>query len=625
MSNLNMVLPLMDLELLNNSLPSAIAVLECGKELRVVQANNSFFDLIAYTREEFSQKYKNCCSGIMRVLDDERGLDTALCSSPADSFTKIKLIKKDGTHLKLNIQSRPVTSDEGAKLILAQISLQPETPCDKIMDINGIGFENPISAFDNDMQFEYDFDTKVFICSKYFADRLGILPCVENFPQSLIDENIIRDEHVLSFFNLNAERRKASVKKKISFYTKEGQVYFYNMKLDMVLDKKNKPFKITGNFEELGNSTAELADLSEQGNIDELTGLLKKSTMERLIENDLSKLLPGQNCALLIVDIDNFDSINTELGQIFANAVLGDIGHILKSKFRDSDMIGRIGDDEFFIFMRNLSDLTLPQKRAKELCSVLKKEYVKNDKKIQLSVSIGIALCPDHGTVLEQLYNKADIALSAAKRDNTRDYVQYTSKHTSQSATKKDRIYSLQGPQKKFRDNRIEYVFRLLYTSNDFEECLDSILQLLAEHFNFSRSYIFEFSEDAEEHSCTFEWCKPGFKPSIHKMQNIKTNGTHSLLAPNMDDEYFVMNNVKELGDRSEKLVHEYDVKYILHFGVWDGERPVGFIGFADCERIYNLQPDEIAEIGIICRMMGVFLAKYRLKEKYEKENAYLP
>ncbi len=611
----NIITPLSNLDILNQHLPSAVAILECSKELAVLEANDGFFDLIGYNREEFLQKYRNCCCGIMRASSGEVELSSLL--SHNTSLISAKIIKKNGEQCKIKISSKKITSQRGDDKIIVQIIDDSDSQIDEFAVLQSSNLDIH-ESFEVTATFTFDLDSKVFNCSQNFADKVGISSTVENFPNSLIEKGILRDETLVRFFNMDFQRRKSSNEKKLTFFSK-NKVYFFNINFKVEINEKTNSKIMSGEIYQSGSSAQEMYNFTSQIGTDKLTGLLTKEAAEKKISSCLNNLFPGQICALLIVDIDNFSQINEQFGNLYGDAILSEFAMDLKKNFRDDDIIARAGGDEFFIFMRNLSSADIALDRAKLLCANLKREYIKDSIKTEITLSIGLSVSPEHGTTLEQLYHKADIALFEAKCDCSREYVKY---HNSATLSKKPEnavSFIPQKNQKKFRDNKFEYIFRLLYTCDDLEDCLNSVLQLLTEHFNFSRGYIFEFSDDLSEHSCSYEWCKCGINPTKDKMQNLKTPSSHSSLAPGKDEEFFMVTNLEQLDSNSQSLAQKHDVKYILHFGVWDQNKPVGFIGFADCERSYNLMPDEIAEISVICRMIGVFWVKEKLREQLNK------
>lgn len=87
-----------------------------------------------------------------------------------------------------------------------------------------------------------------------------------------------------------------------------------------------------------------------------LIGLLNRGGCISGIKSKLLKQTPEDNCSLMILDIDYFKDINDKLGHQAGDRVLEQIGRILPGCFRSTDIIGRIGGDEFMVFLPDLSD-----------------------------------------------------------------------------------------------------------------------------------------------------------------------------------------------------------------------------------------------------------------------------
>ncbi|KNZ41821.1 diguanylate cyclase [Acetobacterium bakii] len=156
---------------------------------------------------------------------------------------------------------------------------------------------------------------------------------------------------------------------------------------------------------------------------DSLTGLYNKGTTEMLINQYLTSK-EGNSCrhGLFIIDIDYFKAINDCFGHVFGDLVLSEVARKIKEIFRENDIIGRIGGDEFFVLMKNISCREVLIMKGKQLCRELNAMYNKYGTTQNLSVSLGIGLYPDHGMTYEALYHKSDIALYKAKENGRNQF-----------------------------------------------------------------------------------------------------------------------------------------------------------------------------------------------------------
>ncbi len=177
---------------------------------------------------------------------------------------------------------------------------------------------------------------------------------------------------------------------------------------------------------EILRHTKELETLSE---IDELTQIFNRRAVEKYILKKLST--PSEyTSALIIMDLDHFKDINDTYGHVVGDIVLSSMGILLKNNFRENDIVGRLGGDEFIVFLTNIHK---DPKTAKEIVSnrfsYLRKQIHNmqiEDFSCKTSASIGITLFQNYSSSsITQLYNSADTALYQAKKNGRDCFVFY--------------------------------------------------------------------------------------------------------------------------------------------------------------------------------------------------------
>ena len=121
--------------------------------------------------------------------------------------------------------------------------------------------------------------------------------------------------------------------------------------------------------------------------------------------------------SIISMDIDNLKIINDRYGHNYGDLFLKEFGLIIQATCRKTDIPARIGGDEF-ILLNSESDSNQAYALAQRILSEAnaRKIDIKGEQ-ISLSVSIGIAHYPTHGTTLDELLNKADKAMYEAKKN----------------------------------------------------------------------------------------------------------------------------------------------------------------------------------------------------------------
>ena len=159
-----------------------------------------------------------------------------------------------------------------------------------------------------------------------------------------------------------------------------------------------------------------LIHLSE---IDPLTSVFNKETTQKLIDQ---KLKNHEHFCFLILDVDDFKSVNDNYGHAVGDKVLENLGLLFKNHFRQSDIVGRIGGDEFIILIQ---DENIAESRIQSLLQKVNELKIEELKDFKLSISIGIAFAPKDGTTFMELYRHADQALYQTKRTGKNNYKIY--------------------------------------------------------------------------------------------------------------------------------------------------------------------------------------------------------
>jgi diguanylate cyclase (GGDEF)-like protein len=159
--------------------------------------------------------------------------------------------------------------------------------------------------------------------------------------------------------------------------------------------------------------------LRNQSIRDALTGMFNRRFMEESLERELRRAARNnQSVALLMIDIDHFKQFNDTFGHQAGDSLLRAFGNFLKQRTRGQDVACRYGGEEFLVI---LADAAV--EGACQRAEILRKELTElmvqhaGQSLAAISVSIGVAACPNHGITAEELVHAADQALYRAKHE----------------------------------------------------------------------------------------------------------------------------------------------------------------------------------------------------------------
>ncbi|MCC0629379.1 MULTISPECIES: GGDEF domain-containing protein [unclassified Clostridioides] len=206
----------------------------------------------------------------------------------------------------------------------------------------------------------------------------------------------------------------------------ENKMIWVVCTMHLIKDSITNDIKALAYVKDIDNQKKEEIRLKLKAERDTLTGLYNKGTTEKLINDFLDSEEASSGIhAFLIVDIDNFKSVNDNLGHVFGDKVLFEVSKHLKPIFRKDDIVGRIGGDEFIAFLKNIQSFENAKKKAEKICDIFRNSYTENKKTYKISGTVGISFVPEHGTIFKELYRKADVALYYAKSKGKDKYALY--------------------------------------------------------------------------------------------------------------------------------------------------------------------------------------------------------
>lgn len=265
-------------------------------------------------------------------------------------------------------------------------------------------------------------------------------------------EEVFTDRYYNSFEMLVYKADRKGVKEQILFQSENGNSVILNFRIKGLLD--NVMFvEFRGNigeFEghrvisgmmsdmtemvlaqrELGrmnermyaNNEAKQEELRDKIIKDAMTGILNKAATQSSIEDILAGTDTSHFHALFMIDTDHFKNVNDTFGHQFGDETIKMCANIIKKTFRDSDIVGRVGGDEFMVFMKDTTR-EVTEKKAAELNESFRRKLTKDDMSVDISCSIGVAFYPLNGQTYDVLFAGADEALYDAKELGRDRYV----------------------------------------------------------------------------------------------------------------------------------------------------------------------------------------------------------
>ena len=153
-------------------------------------------------------------------------------------------------------------------------------------------------------------------------------------------------------------------------------------------------------------------------NRDSMTGLFNHIAFEKKVAGILSHQQDNEIGVFVMIDIDNFKKVNDTLGHAKGDYVIVSVANILLATFRGGDLKGRMGGDEFAVFMRNVSDIEAVKHKMRVFQIAIKDYFEKSGLEINVTCSIGISWCrgKQGENAFKKIYKAADEGLYKVKK-----------------------------------------------------------------------------------------------------------------------------------------------------------------------------------------------------------------
>ncbi|GAD80365.1 hypothetical protein VEZ01S_34_00010 [Vibrio ezurae NBRC 102218] len=167
-------------------------------------------------------------------------------------------------------------------------------------------------------------------------------------------------------------------------------------------------------------------ELAYQASHDILTGLSnRKSGDEKLRHALLQAKRDDVNVLVMFIDLDDFKQINDTLGHLAGDKLLIQTAKRLRQSVRKTDVVARIGGDEFLLVIPNLHSEKEAQTLASKLLAIFEQPFQLNESQFFISTSIGMSIYPQDGETTEELMAHADIAMYRVKKEGRNGFSFY--------------------------------------------------------------------------------------------------------------------------------------------------------------------------------------------------------
>ena len=237
-----------------------------------------------------------------------------------------------------------------------------------------------------------------------------------------ISASVVDDDEVREFFKklspgfLEREYNKGKRGRSLEYLRRmpDGGERWVRDDLYLLLDPVNGNLSLIIVLHDIDKARREYSLLILAAERDSMTGLLNHESTAGRIERYLDGAEGMQ--ALFMIDLDNFKDVNDNFGHQYGDRMLTDVADAVKGIFRDSDIVGRMGGDEFMALMKGAPSEAAVRKKADELVSALQFAASCGERTLEVTASVGVVVFTAGERDFKTLYGEADCALYQSKR-----------------------------------------------------------------------------------------------------------------------------------------------------------------------------------------------------------------
>ena len=418
----------LEFELFSESLSVGILRLGMEEGYPVYWCNENFHKNSGYTCQEMTKLFRNHYLQMVQPSDREEfcSLVEKCLKVNKTEIGRITMYNKEGKPQLYEVKVFPVKYSQKEDIEVYCILTVMTEDMKKEHEIKSLEKRYKlVLSFASEIVFEYDLEADVV---HYYGGEESTLKrpaCIKDFYKKVIANSLpsgklteeSREEikRIITMFKVN---KLGSTDAYLCYQISRQKTQWVYLVAKCVFSENNEALIIVGKLSDVTVHKEVEQKLMIKANTDYLTQVSTREYAQEEIQKYLKNKNSDMLSALFIIDVDNFKHINDVYGHLEGDAVLTKLCDILRREFRDSDIIGRLGGDEFIIFMKDVATILAIYKKADTICQTVREEIN------HVTVSIGLSLFTENSS-FQELYKTADIALYQAKIRGKNKYVCY--------------------------------------------------------------------------------------------------------------------------------------------------------------------------------------------------------
>lgn len=285
-------------------------------------------------------------------------------------------------------------------------------------------YHRTISELSKELYFEYEISTDTLTFTELFREVFGKDAQLKDFSKRLLKTKTIYPDElpiVIKVFQSMMSGRK-QVRFEVRLIPKDSIPTWYFCYASIIFDDNRNPYKVIGKLAIANSIRKEQEPAVAVPQLDTLTKVCTKECAEKMIIETMKKQDPESLSALMLFEVRNYKIVNEVMKTVSGDNILSTIAGFLKTRFRSSDVIGRLGLSEFIVYLKDIRSDRNAYEKAEQLCKEVEGVYSFEHNRNGLCISIGIAFTKGEQMDYPTLLANSKTALVMAKKESSSSF-----------------------------------------------------------------------------------------------------------------------------------------------------------------------------------------------------------
>lgn len=395
--------------------------------------------------------------------------------------------------------------------------------------------------------------------------------------------------------------------------------------------------KSRSTYEKMENTKGKIA--ANRDGIDKLTGLYNREYTLKEVKDYLNEHR-NTTFAIYVMDIDNFQIVDDNLGRVFGNEIIKELAETIERTFSAQDIIGRVGGDQFLICQKNYESIEKVIEKSEELCAGARNIYKGEIQDINTSLSIGIALGSKETDDTNDYVRCARKALAYAKNSGKDRYAIYNDGMKTQkpeiSELDFDNAFFVSKERRNmeymefdsFGYKLVNLAFNLMEESSDVKNAINLLLRKVGMHYNLSNVLVRELSDKPRTMRCTYEYSRDESNSGWMDVEWNYDKEDWKRFKKHFEGGYYLFYKSEGIPFYVyQKGARVLELETYLQIPIVTNGQIIGCIDYVSVNKEIHFSDQDLSTLKIFTRLISTYLLNlrnyYNTTLKIEKLNDY--